>query len=189
MFHDFFFKGPFDGGPFDGTSDLEHKRGPLCDVETGANAFATAAAPAEETETRMMPAHRAAWRGSPMELAELAEEGANMLCRDEAGNTAIHWAAIGHKPENLKHLLNQGLGAWDLNDKKQDALSIALEFKDYETASAILNHAGLNSRSKEATNPPEYLKAKTAKDILRILKEQMALDKAARVKKLARLRH
>lgn len=185
MFNDLFFKGPFDH-----TSELDHKRGPLNGTNRHVNAFSAASAPSEQgAETRMMPAHRAAWRGCPMELVELAEEGEDMLCRDEAGNTAVHWAAIGQKADNLKHLLGQGHGAWELNDKKQDALSIALEFKDYPTAKAVLDHAGLGGRSPDAQTPPEYDGAKTGEDILRMLKEQIALDKAAKLKRLARLQH
>jgi len=194
MFHDFFFKGPWDGGPFDGASELSRKRGPLSELDSHVNAFTAASAGAstgggEGPASRMLPAHRAAWRGCPMELAEMAEEGGDMLCTDEAGNTAVHWAAIGQKADNLKHLLNQGHRIWSLNDKNQDVLSIALDFKDLATAAAILDHGNFKDRNTDAQTPPEYAGAKSGKDVLRILKEQVALDKAAKLKKLAHLRH
>jgi len=112
---------------------------------------AVAQRPPSETEIAAYEGlHRAANDGDIAQIAQLAEEGADIDRRDSAGRTPAHVAAFASNDDALRALAAAGADMNALEDQAYDVVTIAAVADDPELVSLAIE---LGNRADLVTSP------------------------------------
>jgi len=115
----------------------------------------------------------AAIRTKNLERANtLLKAGAEVDCKDEEGNTALHYAASSGQLEFVELLIKNGIDPDLINNKIETALHKASEKGYADIIKFLINHgAAPNAKNKKGETPLHYATHKGKVDVIKTLIE------------------
>ncbi|KAH6934284.1 hypothetical protein HPB50_022864 [Hyalomma asiaticum] len=132
-----------------------------------------------EANLKMMPLHGASYAGNKFLVKMMAVACVNLNEGDKDGDTALHYAVYGNKPEMLELLINSGADVNIRNKRKYTPIHVAVNKQHVRCVRVLTNYSGrldANAQDKYGDTPLHDAVEKKRLDILDLLLNVPTID-------------